>query len=89
MNLGKSGYLIINAKDKNEKCSLTLNDGLLEYKSFIKYLGVIISDKGSINHDINETFIKKRSELSIKFTNFCAKNETAPLHTNHSTASMC
>ena len=79
LNLSKSGYLIINGKAEDVKKNLPLKNGFLPYKSVIKYLGVKISDSGSLKEDINRYVDGKRSNLSIKFRNFCRKNFLAPL----------
>ena len=49
LNLEKSGYLFINGKSIDWQNTIDLTSGLLEYKRNIVYLGVIVSDKGSIN----------------------------------------
>ena len=51
LNLGKSGYLIINGKSCDDKCTLVLEDGHLDYKQRLNYLGVVIGDKGNIKHE--------------------------------------
>ena len=79
LNLSKSGYLIINPKEEDHKCSLMLKNGLLDYCSEVKYLGVKISDTGSVKEDIERFLKDKRSNVSIKFRNFCRKNILAPL----------
>ena len=79
LNLSKSGYLIINGKAEDVKKNLPLKNGFLPYKSVIKYLGVKISDSGNLKEDINRYVDGKRSNLSIKFRNFCRKNFLAPL----------
>ena len=79
LNLAKSGYLIINGKVCDTKCDLQLRNGTLPYKSEVKYLGVKISDSGNLKEDVNRYVDGKRSDLSIKFRNFCRKNFLAPL----------
>ena len=59
LNLSKSAYLIINGKEGDVKSSLMLKNGLLDYKSEIKYLGVKITDTGRLREDL-ERYIKKR-----------------------------
>ena len=51
LNLGKSGYFIINPKENDVKHSI-LESGFLKYKSEIEYLGVIVTDIGVIVTDI-------------------------------------
>ena len=43
------------------------------------YLGSIISDKGDIKHDVMCHANSKRANLTIKYNNFCSKNNLAPL----------
>ena len=52
LNLGKSGYFIINPKENDVKHSIMLESGFLKYKSEIEYLGVIVTDIGFIVTDI-------------------------------------
>ena len=52
----------------------------MKYKSCFKYLGVIISDSGLLKQDIKSVVNQKRSNISIKFTNFCKVNRNAPLN---------
>ena len=63
LSLKKSGYLIINGKRDDEKCTLILNKGCLRYKEKLKYLGIIISDSGSIKKDIRLNLLTKRKFL--------------------------
>ena len=79
LNLGKSGYLIINGKDADTKSTINLNNGSLKYKKSVIYLGAIISDSGNINNDIQLHINDKRSNVTVKFTNFCSKNIIAPI----------
>ena len=78
LNLGKSGYLIIKGKNKDTKESIYLKNGELSYKKQIVYLGLLFSDTGIIKHDIDIN-IKSRSNVSVKFSNFCSRNYLAPL----------
>ena len=52
LNLGKSGYFIINPKENDVKHSIILESGFLKYKSEIEYLGVIVTDISVIVTDI-------------------------------------
>ena len=80
LNLGKSGYMIINGKAKDIKCTLTLQNGSLHYKQQMTYLGAIFSDAYNINKDISLYIAEKRPNITVKFYNFCAKNYLAPLN---------
>ena len=79
LNLGKSGYLFVNGKKDDVKSRIELNKGFLDYKEELTYLGVKISDTGNMKEDIVSLLDGKRSNVTIKFTNFCTKNFLAPL----------
>ena len=89
LNLSKSGYLIINGKENDKKSSLELRNGLLEYKAVVKYLGVKISDKGSIEYDVDLYLEEKRCNVTIKYGNFCRKNFLAPLDVKFHVLNTC
>ena len=88
LNLSKSGFLIIGG-DNAEKRNLTLKNGVLEYKSRIVYLGVTIGDSGSLNDDTDAYIENKRSNVTIKFGNFCRKNSLAPLDVKLKVLNTC
>ena len=89
LNLSKSAYLIINGKENDIKESLLLKNGYLEYKSTVKYLGMKFSDTGKLKHDIDVNIEGKRSNVTIKFANFCRKNFLAPLFIKLRVLSSC
>jgi len=89
LNLGKSGYLIINGKDADDKSTLILNNGSLKYKKSVIYLGATISDSGNINNDIQIHTNDKRANVTVKFTNFCSKNIIAPLMIKLKVLNIC
>ena len=78
LNLSKSGFLIINGKEEDIKCNLKLKNGMLPYKNELKYLGVKISDSGSLREDVSRYVEAKRNNVSIKFRNFCRSHFLAP-----------
>ena len=78
LNFKKSAFLVINGKEE-EKSDLNLKNGILEYKSTVTYLGAIISDTGNLKHDVDLYLEEKRSNVTIKYGNFCRKNFLAPL----------
>ena len=80
LNVGKSKYLIINFSNTlHSRSNLILDRGVLKYKESFKYLGVFISDAGSLKQDVNSYIAHKRSNVSIKFPNFCTVHRNAPL----------
>ena len=44
------------------------------------YLGAVVSDTGSISHDVEEFVNGKRPQVTIKYNNFVRKNYLAPLN---------
>ena len=88
LNLSKSGFLVINGKTE-DKSGIMLKNGLLEYKSILKYLGVKICDTGSLKNDIDMYIKEKRSNVTLKFNNFCKKNFLAPLHVKIKVLNTC
>lgn len=74
----KSAFLVINSKNSIDKLPFETINGYLHYKSCIKYLGVYINDKGSLNDDINYSINLKKSEIIVKLRNFCVNNISCP-----------
>ena len=64
----------------DQKCNIILPPGILKYKQYFEYLGIIISDNGVLKHDIKSFIDKKRPNVSVKFANFCQVNKNAPLY---------
>ena len=62
---------------------------MLKYKSVQEYLGVFVTDCGSIKHDITKFICEKRSNVLVKFTNFCSKNFLAPLSVKLTVLDTC
>ena len=89
LNLGKSAYLIINPKQVDTKSTIVLSTGVLKYCSEIEYLGVYVSDNGSLKKDVKRFVDKKRANVSIKYTNFCKANRNAPLHVKLDVLDKC
>ena len=90
LNIGKSCYLVINgSKNSIAKTNLVMNCGILKYCSSFEYLGVIISDSGSLKGDVKSYVDKKRSNISIKFGNFCRVNRNAPLSAKLTVLDAC
>ena len=53
LNLSKSGFIVIDPMGGVSKADITLENGRLEYKPVITYLGAIISDTGSVDNDVD------------------------------------
>ena len=89
LNFSKCEYLIINGKEEDLKTPLGLSYGALEYKRVVKYLGMKISDTGSIKEDTEMNIESKRANVLIKFGNFCRKNFLAPLDVKLTVLNTC
>ena len=89
LNIGKSGYLIINPKTCDIKSNIILNSGVLKYNASFEYLGVFVSDTGSLKQDVKKYIGHKRSNVSIKYTNFCKTNKNAPLYAKLEVLDKC
>ena len=75
---------------RNEaKIDIKLKNGSLAYTSSYTYLGAIITDSGSIKHDVISHISSKRPNLTIKYNNFCKKNFLAPLHIKKMVLDTC
>ena len=71
------------------KCDLMFDSGKFEYCSEYVYLGVVISDTGSIVFDIERYVDLKRANLTIKFNNFLRKNFLAPVSIKLKVLDIC
>ena len=89
LNLSKSKYMIINAKEADLKCDIELHTGKFEYCQQYVYLGAVISDTGSITYDIERYVEQKRANVTIKFNNFLRKNFLAPLAIKLNVLDVC
>ena len=89
LNFSKSKYMIINGKEDDLKCDIELNSGKFEYCSEYVYLGVVITDTGSISFDIERYVASKRANVTIKFNNFLRKNFLAPLSIKLNVLDIC
>ena len=87
LNIGKSGYFIINPKTCDIKGNI-LNSGVLKYNASFEYLGVFVSDTGSLKQDVKKYIGHKRS-VSIKYTNFRKTNKNALLYAKLEVLDKC
>ena len=87
LNIGKSGYMVINGPESS-KAGIQLISGTLSYVCSYVYLGYIIIDTLFKTTAINVSF-SKRSNSTIKFLNFCRGNCTAPLYVKFKALYSC
>ena len=89
LNLGKSAYLIINGKATDTKSDIMLNNGRLEYKHQVVYLGAIFSDSGDIKNYACQFIASKCSNMTVKFVIFCSKNYLTPINIKLKVLNTC
>ena len=89
LNFPKSSYMIINAKEGDTKSDLHLEYGTIEYSAKYVYLGVLVSDTGSLSHDIEKFIESKRPNVTIKYNNFLRQNFLAPLPAKLKVLDVC
>ena len=89
LNFPKSSYMVINPKEGDAKSDLHLEFGTIEYKAKYVYLGVVVSDTGSIGYDIEQFVESKRANVTIKYNNFLRKNFLAPLPVKLKVLDVC
>ena len=77
--MSKSAFTVINSNDPLDRIPVEIEGGFMNYSSKLDYLGIFISDSGSIKQDVKYFLDKKRPNVSIKFLNFCMVNRNAPL----------
>ena len=46
----------------------------------LAYLGYLFADKGTLNNDIKINIQNKQSNITVKYSNFCARNFCAPIN---------
>ena len=79
LNLKKSAFMIINPDVGDIRVNIKLEYGWLLYKKSVVYLGVIVSDCGVMNVDL-DLHVKDRSKsVYIKLANFMRNNNSAPV----------
>ena len=88
LNIKKSRYMIINGKLSDAKSKLDIGSGFLNYTNTYT-LGYTINDSGKLKDDFDNNINEKRSNLSIKFLNFCRSNFMVPLSIKFEVLNLC
>ena len=73
----------------DRRINIKLKKGYLKCKSVQSYLGVIITNEGNLKNDVSKYIEDKRSNILIKFVNFCNKNFMAPFHVKLQVLDTC
>ena len=89
INMKKSGYTIINAKDGDIKSDIKLEDQWLPYKSEKKYLGATFTDTGIVREDVNLLVKEKSKDVMVKLSNFIYNNKYAPVSVKLKVVKAC
>lgn len=78
-NIDKCKFLVINCSEYSDKLPVETVMGNIVCVTFLKYLGVLISENGQLNKDIDDQIKnEKRSDIVIKLRNFCIVNPCCP-----------
>ena len=89
LNIKKSRYMIVNGNLGDVKSKLDIGSGFLSYTSTYTYLGYTITRSGKLKDDFDNNINEKRSNLTIKFLNFCRSNFMAPLNIKLEVLNLC
>ena len=89
LNIKKSRYMIANGNLGDVKSKLDIGSGFFSYTSTYTYLGYTITSSGKLKDDFDNNINEKRSNLTIKFLNFCRSNFMAPLNTKLEVLNLC
>ena len=79
INIGKSGFMVINTNNGCDRINIRLNNGWLKYCKEYVYLGTIFSDSGTLYTDVDKHTKNKSKSVLIKLANFMRNNESAPI----------
>ena len=66
VNFGKSSFVVINSKGIRDQMNIKIDNGILKCVHDFVYLGVIISDTGSVKEDVKRYLDRKRANVMIK-----------------------
>ena len=79
LNIKKSGFMVITPQNPQDRIDVKLENGWLCYTKEFIYLGVIFSDNGVVNVDVNLHVNGKSKSVFIKLANFMRNNGFAPI----------
>ena len=79
LNISKSAYLIIGNNRNADKTPLVLKSGCINYESQYTYLGVPITDSGSIAQDLKAHLKLRRPSIIVKLGRFLGANSMCPI----------
>ena len=74
LNVKKSGFMVINTCTPQDRIDVKLEKGWFSYTKEFVYLGVIVTDKGIVNVDVNLHANGKSKSVLIKLANFIRNN---------------
>ena len=89
LNIGKSGFMIINSSDIRDRSAIKLENGWLKYRDEFVYLGVMFTDSGSVHNDLELHARSKNKSVLIKLANFIRNNQFAPTSVKRKVLNAC
>ena len=79
LNIKKSGFLVVNPSNGNDRDNIELDNGTLKYYSSFVYLGVIFSDRGDVSTDLDLHVKDREKSVYVKLANFIRNNPLTPI----------
>ena len=89
LNLGKSGFLVINPQKPDDRQDIKLESGYLSYRSSYVYLGAIFSDGGVVAKDLDVHVSERQKSVFLKLSNFIRNNPAAPITVKKKILNSC
>ena len=89
LNVKKSGFMVINTCNPQDRIDIKLEKGWISYTKEFVYLGVIVTDKGIVNVDVNLHANGKSKSVLIKLANFIRNNIFAPITVKRKVLKAC
>ena len=89
LNLKKSSFLVMYPDKLEDRRDIKLESGWLKYSSTYVYLGVIISDTGSIANDLDLHTAQREKSVFVKMANFMRNNQSAPINVKCKVLNSC
>ena len=89
LNLGKSGFLVLNPQKEEDRFDIKLDSGWLTYCSSYVYLGAIFSDDGAVTTDVDLHVAQRQKSVFVKLSNFIRNNPAAPITVKRKVLNSC
>ena len=85
----KSGFLVINPQNKEDRMDIKLESGWLNYVKTYVYLGAIFSDNGAVSIDVDLHVQQRQKSVFVKLANYVRNNAAAPITVKRKVLNSC